>query len=90
MKNNKSHFLLFYKETKKKKFLKELGKIKYFPILNEQKKKEKIKHFQKLWKNLKISNFEYLMHLNHFSNRTLNNINTYYVFPWILAKYDQY
>ena len=39
------------------------------------------------WKNWEISNFELLMLLNIFSNRSYNDITQYPVFPWILSNY---
>ena len=39
------------------------------------------------WKNWKITNFEFLMWLNIFGNRSYNDISQYPVFPWILSKY---
>ncbi|EKX51876.1 hypothetical protein GUITHDRAFT_65803, partial [Guillardia theta CCMP2712] len=40
------------------------------------------------WVNRKISNFEYLMHLNYFSGRSYNDLTQYPVMPWILADYS--
>jgi hypothetical protein len=34
-----------------------------------------------------ISNFEYLMLLNKYSGRSHNDLNQYYVFPWVIADY---
>jgi len=42
----------------------------------------------KSWKNWEISNFEFLMWLNIFGNRSYNDISQYPVFPWILANYE--
>lgn len=41
-----------------------------------------------LWQKRKISNFEYLMHLNTLSNRTYNDLTQYPVFPWVLKDYE--
>ena len=56
----------------------------------QKKKKDKIKlsHKIKLWKNWEISNFEMLMWLNIFGNRSYNDISQYPVFPWILSNYE--
>ena len=40
------------------------------------------------WKKWKISNFEFLMWLNIFSNRSYNDISQYPVFPWTLIDYN--
>ena len=60
----------------------------------KKKKKEKIDKKIKLskkikdWRRWKISNFEFLMWLNIFSNRSYNDISQYPVFPWILSSYE--
>lgn len=41
----------------------------------------------KLWQKRFISNFDYLMELNTFANRTFNDLSQYPVFPWILVDY---
>ena len=40
------------------------------------------------WKEWKITNFEMLMWLNIFGNRSYNDISQYPVFPWILSNYE--
>ncbi len=35
-----------------------------------------------------LSNFDYLMLVNKFSGRTYNDLNQYYVFPWVLLNCD--
>ena len=60
----------------------------------KKKKKEKIEKYLKLskkirdWRKWKITNFEFLMWLNIFSNRSYNDISQYPVFPWILSSYE--
>uniref|UniRef100_A0A7S4NG05 BEACH domain-containing protein n=1 Tax=Odontella aurita TaxID=265563 RepID=A0A7S4NG05_9STRA len=44
-------------------------------------------HLTSLWQKRKISNFEYIMALNHMAGRTFNDITQYPVFPWVLADY---
>ena len=39
------------------------------------------------WVARKISNFDYLMALNTYSGRSLNDISQYPVFPWVIADY---
>ena len=53
-----------------------------------KKKKVKISKIIEMWKNWEISNFELLMWLNIFSNRSYNDISQYPVFPWILGNYE--
>ena len=61
--------------------------------IKKKKKKEKVDKKVKLskkikdWRKWKISNFEFLMWLNIFSNRSYNDISQYPIFPWILSEY---
>jgi hypothetical protein len=40
------------------------------------------------WQDRKISNFDYLMHLNTIAGRTYNDLTQYPVFPWVIADYE--
>jgi hypothetical protein len=40
------------------------------------------------WVNGRMSNFEFIMHLNSFAGRSYNDLTQYPVFPWILKNYD--
>ena len=59
-------------------------------LFKNKKKKKKIKISKIIdsWKNWEISNFEFLMWLNIFSNRSYSDISQYPVFPWILGNYE--
>jgi len=52
------------------------------------KKKLKLSRIISKWKEWKISNFELLMWLNIFGNRSYNDISQYPIFPWILSNYE--
>lgn len=39
------------------------------------------------WQQRKLSNFEYLMHVNTIAGRSYNDITQYPVFPWVLSDY---
>jgi len=41
----------------------------------------------KKWQQRKISNFEYLMHINTIAGRTYNDLSQYPIFPWVLRDY---
>ena len=58
--------------------------------LNSKKSVKKIKVSQKidLWKQWKITNYEFLMWMNIYGNRSFNDISQYPVFPWILNDYN--
>jgi len=49
---------------------------------------ESIDEITSLWKECKISNYEYIMQLNKFSGRTFNDLMQYPVYPHILANYN--
>ena len=58
---------------------------------NHSKKKTKKTKLSKkieMWKNREINNFEFLMWLNIYGNRSYNDISQYPVFPWILGNYE--
>ena len=55
---------------------------------NLVKKKIKLSKLISKWKEWKINNFEILMWLNIFGNRSYNDISQYPVFPWILSNYE--
>lgn len=48
----------------------------------------KLSGIQSQWLKGQISNFEYLMALNTYSGRSLNDLSQYPVFPWILTNYQ--
>ena len=51
----------------------------------DKKKNIKLSRIIKAWKSWEISNFEFLMWLNIFGNRSYNDLSQYTVFPWILS-----
>eukprot|EP00979_Chaetoceros_neogracilis_P019030 scaffold11627_cov267-Chaetoceros_neogracile.AAC.5 len=40
------------------------------------------------WVQGKMTNFDFLMHLNSFAGRSYNDLTQYPVFPWIIADYE--
>jgi len=40
------------------------------------------------WVHGKMTNFDFLMHLNSFAGRSYNDLTQYPVFPWVLADYE--
>ena len=53
----------------------------------KMKKSIKLSKIINKWKNWEISNFELLILLNIFANRSYNDISQYPVFPWLLTNY---
>lgn len=50
---------------------------------------ENLAAIQALWLDGRLTNFEYLTHLNKMAGRTFNDLMQYPVFPFILAKYNE-
>ena len=48
---------------------------------------ESLEEVTNLWREAKISNYEYLMQLNKYSGRTFNDLMQYPVYPHILSNY---
>ena len=40
------------------------------------------------WVNGKMTNFDFLMHINNLAGRSFNDLTQYPVFPWIIADYE--
>ncbi|KAK2079193.1 hypothetical protein QBZ16_002884 [Prototheca wickerhamii] len=40
------------------------------------------------WRAGRVSNYDYLMHLNRAAGRSFNDLTQYPVFPWVLADYE--
>ena len=47
-------------------------------------------HLTEMWRQRRLSNFEYIMQLNRMAGRTYSDIGQYPIFPWILADYERY
>ena len=40
------------------------------------------------WLKGLISNYEYLIKINQYANRTINDLSQYYVMPWTITQFD--
>lgn len=56
-------------------------------LMNRRAKIEAAEQAKELWRQRRISNFDYLMALNTFAGRTLHDLSQYPVFPWVLKDY---
>jgi hypothetical protein len=61
--------------------------IKQWPDRSEQFLHDQLSRLTLGWVEGRISNFDYLLHLNILSGRSYNDICQYPVFPWVLANY---
>tara|TARA_R110002050_G_scaffold104192_4_gene213564 strand:+ start:11 stop:412 length:402 start_codon:yes stop_codon:yes gene_type:complete len=57
------------------------------PTLISRWKEDDHQKVLQLWQQCKISNFQYLMHLNTMAGRGYNDLTQYPVFPWIIKDY---
>lgn len=56
-------------------------------IKNQMNKQQSLDELTNMWRESKMSNYEYLMQLNKYSGRTFNDLMQYPVYPHILSNY---
>lgn len=62
--------------------------IKQWPDRSEQFLHDQLSRLTMGWVEGRITNFDYLLHLNILSGRSYNDICQYPVFPWVLSDYS--
>ena len=62
--------------------------IGYYKDNEKNKPFSNISSILELWKNNKISTFEYLMWINIYGNRSYQDIGQYPIFPWIMINHE--
>lgn len=62
-------------------------KLKDLKVVHNRKEAFKGAGIVEQWTRGEMSNFEYLMILNTTAGRTFNDLNQYFVFPWVLRDY---
>lgn len=85
--DNKSYFINLFDVGKQSLALDFLNKLGVRTIKNRREELRK-SGCQEKWIRGEISNFTYLMHLNSYASRSFNDINQYFVFPWVLKDYE--
>lgn len=89
MKNGTSKFIVFYKPQILGLFMKIFQKVhKTLKIVKEPHKQFSQLNYTQKWVEGNLSNFDYIMLLNKYSGRTHNDLNQYYIFPWVLKDYS--
>lgn len=84
--DNKSYYFNVFSPTVLKTILTIIKtRVKDVPVYSGDPLE--LKQFTTRWLEGKMSNFEYLMHLNMLAGRSFNDLTQYPVFPWILADY---
>ena len=58
-------------------------------MLMYKKKDMNLKNIYEKWATWEMSTFKFLMLINMYANRSLNDINQYPVFPWIITNYKE-
>lgn len=85
MQNDSSLFLSFKTRQERDSIYDLL--ISQEEMKNLQKDDDPIRLYTRKWQEGELSNFDYLMLLNHRAGRTVNDITQYPVFPWVIADY---
>jgi hypothetical protein len=77
------HVIFLFENSERRNSIYEflLAKVKFLPLEQE------IPRITEKWTKGMISNFEYLMFLNHASHRSVLDPAQYPVFPWVLKNY---
>ena len=88
MKSGKSFFFNTF-STSSRKLLFESMKpwMESGVIVHTQLSNKLIAVYTTKWKKGKLSNFEYLMVLNKYGNRSVNDISQYPIFPWVTTDF---
>lgn len=84
--SGKSYFLNFFQ---KKTRIEVLKKVKCWSSCRLNYSQTDVEVFTNEWKKGAISNFEYLMVINQYAGRSLNDLSQHPVFPWIITNYDE-
>lgn len=50
---------------------------------------ESISNATQKWQSREISNYEYLLQLNHAAYRSFLDLSQYPVFPWLITEFDK-
>jgi hypothetical protein len=77
------YFISFFKERNTI-----LKMIKSKRLISLVKTDRTIEEATNMWKEGKMSNYEYLMQLNKYSGRTFNDLMQYPIYPHVLANYS--
>jgi hypothetical protein len=92
MLDNSSHLFQFETTEERDNLAKRLVKLRATVCKNlryydsfDPKKIIKKRELTDRWRQWRISNFSYLMHLNYLGGRSQNDLSQYPVFPWILS-----
>ncbi|CAD8063170.1 unnamed protein product [Paramecium sonneborni] len=86
-KNQKSYFFVLYDSEKRNQFLNYFKQYYHIRIVVDRRAEFQARNYTNKWRQGEISNFEYLMLINKYSGRSLNDLNQYPIFPWVISDY---
>ena len=86
LKNGKSYFFNMITYENYNNLIKNLKKIKDV-IFRERAFFSKTPKIGDKWRLQKINTYDYLLLINKYGSRSLNDSNQYYIFPWVLTKF---
>ena len=86
LKNGKSYIFNIATPDNYNNFIKHLKKIENV-IFREKDFFIKTPYISDNWRNQKLGTYEYLLLINKYGSRSLNDSTQYYVFPWILKNF---
>ena len=87
LKNGKSYIFNMTTFENYNFFIKQLKKIENV-IFREKDFFTKASYISDNWRNQKLNTYEYLLLMNKYGSRSLNDSSQYYIFPWILRNFS--
>jgi WD40 repeat protein len=88
--NGRTYLMAFEKESERDSIYDSLTKMEMVNFVDYENSAETLKaDLTKRWQRGRVTNFEYLMHLNTLAGRSFNDLTQYPVFPFILSKYKK-
>jgi len=89
LKDGRSYFFNFFRQSKFDKFKKQLSKNnELYRLFHKKDYLTKEKSITKAWEENILTTYEYLLFINKYASRSFNDANQYYVFPWILSRFQ--
>ena len=87
LKNGKSYMFNMVSKENLEKLSSSLKTINNI-LFREQKYLRNKQEIPLKWKRKQLDTYEYLLYINKYGSRSLNDINQYYIFPWILLDFS--
>jgi len=89
LKDGRSYFFNFFRQSKFDKFKKQISKNnELYRLFHKKDYLTKEKTITKAWEDNILTTYEYLLFINKYASRSFNDANQYYIFPWILSKFQ--